>query len=74
MSLSLAIAANVLLCVALLSGLAYAMSQANRLTPHIPAPVAPSSSHERGALKTVAVSPLLRDTGEHHASREKIPA
>ncbi len=37
MSLSLAIALNVLLCLSLLSGLARVMSLANRLTPHVPA-------------------------------------
>ncbi len=73
MSLSLAIAANALLCIALLGGLAYAMSQANRLTPHVPAPVAPSSPHEREILH-IDRSPRLRDTGAHRTSREQIPA
>jgi len=36
MSLSLAIAVNLILAVGLLAGLAYAMSRAARLTPHHP--------------------------------------
>lgn len=73
MSLSLAIAANVLFCIALLGGLAYAMSQTNRLTPHVPAPVATSSPHEQGILH-IDRSPRVRAAGEHRASREQIPA
>jgi hypothetical protein len=73
MSLSVAIAANVLLCVALLGGLAYAMLQANRLTPHVPAPVAPSSPHQRGILH-IDRSPRVRDESALHTAREQITA
>jgi len=38
MSLPLAIALNIVLCVSLLAGLAWAMSRPRKLTPHVPAP------------------------------------
>ena len=79
MSLSLAIAVNVLFCIALLGGLAYAMSQANRLTPHIPAPEASpdalSGVHlERPPGVNAVPPPRVHAPDTHRAPREKAPA
>jgi hypothetical protein len=74
MSLSLAIAVNVLATVALLAGLAYAMSRTVRLTPHVasldaaeelasaePAPAA------RGSRRLGRSSRSSRLAGDRHA-------
>jgi hypothetical protein len=69
MSLSLAIAANALLCVVLLGGLTYAMWQPNRLTPHAPARIASASSQVRPAIHVVRPAPARNTAAK--PSREK---
>jgi hypothetical protein len=73
MSLPLAIAANVLLCVLLLGGLAYAMWQPNRLAPHVPAPIASDSCPERPTINVVRPA-AARDTDAQHTLSEMTPA
>jgi len=46
MSLSLVIAINVIADISLLAGLAYAMSRAARLTPHVAAVQAPAAEQQ----------------------------
>jgi hypothetical protein len=50
MSLTLAIALNVILDIGLLGGLAWSMSHARKLTPHVPAAANVEVIELRGAL------------------------
>ncbi len=54
MSLSLAIAMNLILAVSLLGALAYSMSRAARLTPHRPAARRPALRGLRGDRAPIA--------------------
>jgi hypothetical protein len=73
MSLSLAVAVNVLLCIALLAGLAFAMSRTNLLTPHVPAPAAASSPHQQPPVPADRPA-RVRAASARHTPREQIPA
>ncbi len=76
MSLPLLIAINVVADIALIAGLAYAMSRAARLTPHV-APTAGADAQMTPGL-SLAPSPSPRQTADRPAdartARDRTPA